>query len=432
LNTATSTPLLPDPKLKANFVHLYADVIGYGILAGSTMAFIAIYAARLGASGFQISLLTAGPAVINLFFSLPAGRWLERRSLTRVSFLTAALHRFGYLILIPLPLLLSNTAQVWIIVLITLLMSIPGTALAIAFNALLADLIPPQERSTVIGRRNALTSLAMTVAALISGQLLDTLIYPINYVILFSLGTLGGIFSTYHLWHLKTSDIHHPRIHQPLGDLARPGMLRFTDSFRLPPGLRFLTRSPNKPLLQWDMLKGSFGPLLTAYLFFYTCQYVPVPISPLYMVNGLKYSDGIISLGNSLFYVMMFITSMRLSHLTRRFNHHKVLAIGSILYCAYPFFISLAWDATLFWAASIFGGIAWALTSAGLINRLMEVVPEDNRPAYMAMHNLALNLGILSGSFLGPVLATIFGLKEALLLAGVLRLLAGLSLRKWG
>ena len=39
-----------------------------------TLAFVAIYAARLGATGFQISLLTAGPAVVNLFFSLPAGR----------------------------------------------------------------------------------------------------------------------------------------------------------------------------------------------------------------------------------------------------------------------------------------------------------------------------------------------------------------------
>ena len=94
--------------------------------------------------------------------------------------------------------------------------------------------------------------------------------------------------------------------------------------------------------------------------------------------------------------------------------------------------ISLAWDATMFWVASFVGGIAWALTSGGLINRLMEVVPEDGRPAYMALHNLALNLGILSGSFLGPILANIVGLKEALFLAGILRLMAGLVFIRWG
>jgi len=82
------------------------------------MAFIAVYAARLGATGFQISLLSAGPAVLNLLFSLPAGKWLEGRTLTQVSFQTAGLTRLGYLFLIPLPLLILNTVQVWIIILI--------------------------------------------------------------------------------------------------------------------------------------------------------------------------------------------------------------------------------------------------------------------------------------------------------------------------
>lgn len=396
------------------------------------MAFIAVYAARLGATGFQISLLSAGPAIINLLFSLPAGHWLEGRSLTHTSFQSAALHRLGYLFLIPLPLLLPNLTQVWVIVLVTLVMSIPGTILSIAFNAVLADLIPPEDRATVVGRRNALTSLAMTLTVLISGQLLDSLIYPINYVVVFGLGTFGGMFSTYHLKQLIAPSTFVKRVQQPLQDLAKPGLLRFTDSLRMPAGLRFLTRSQNSPLLRLDILRGNFGAFLAAYLFFYACQYIPVAISPLYMVNNLHYTDGTISLGNSLFYVLMFFTSLRLSRLTRRFNHHTVLVIGSLLYCAYPIFISLAWDATLFWVASFVGGIAWALTSAGLINRLMEIVPEDNRPAYMALHNLALNLGILGGSLMGPILADISGLKEALFIAGVLRFSAGLLLKKWG
>lgn len=396
------------------------------------MAFIAVYAARLGASGFQISLLSAGPAIINLIFSLPAGHWLEGRALTHVSYQSAAWHRLGYLLLIPLPLLLPNTTQVWIIVLITLFMSVPGTVLSIAFNAVLADLIPPEDRATVVGRRNALTSLAMTVTVLIAGLILDNLIFPISYMVVFGLGTFGGVFSTYHLKLLVPPIDPTVRVQQPLNDLARPGLLRFTDSLRLPIGLRFLTRSRNMPLLRLDRLRGQFGPFLAAYLFFYTCQYVPVAISPIYMVNNLKYSDGIISLGNSLFYVLMFLTSLRLSHLTRRFNHHAILAMGSLLYCAYPIFISLAWDATLFWVASFVGGIAWALTSGGLINRLMEIVPEDDRPAHMALHNLALNLGILGGSLMGPFLADLSGIREALLIAGVLRFAAGLLLKKWG
>ncbi len=156
------------------------------------MAFIAVYAARLGATGFQISLLSAGPAIINLIFSLPAGHWLEGRVLTQVSYQSAAWHRLGYLLLIPLPLLLPNTTQVWIIVLITLIMSFPGTVLSIAFNAVLADLIPPEDRATVVRRRNALTSLAMNLTVLLLDHFWISRFRISIWVVL--AGNFGGIF----------------------------------------------------------------------------------------------------------------------------------------------------------------------------------------------------------------------------------------------
>jgi predicted MFS family arabinose efflux permease len=82
--------------------------------------------------------------------------------------------------------------------------------------------------------------------------------------------------------------------------------------------------------------------------------------------------------------------------------------------------------------ASLLGGVAWGLTSAALINRLMERVPEAERPAYMALHNLALNVGTLAGSLSGPLLGEWIGIQPALLLGAGLRILAGLLLMVWG
>lgn len=70
------------------------------------------------------------------------------------------------------------------------------------------------------------------------------------------------------------------------------------------------------------------------------------------------------------------------------------------------------------------GGITWVLTNAALINRLMERVPEGEHPAYMALHNLALNLGTLVGEWIG--------IQSALLLGAGLRLLAGVMSLFWG
>ena len=88
---------VPD-EYRSNFHHLYLDIAWYGLLSGSAMAFVAVYAARLGATPLQIGLLTAGPAVVNLVFALPVGRWLEHQPMGRAVFWTSVLHRAFYLL----------------------------------------------------------------------------------------------------------------------------------------------------------------------------------------------------------------------------------------------------------------------------------------------------------------------------------------------
>jgi hypothetical protein len=90
-----------------------------------------------------------------LVISLPAGRWLERRSLIRVSFSSSVWQRAGYVALLVLPWLLPAGGQVWALQLIILLISVPGTLLAIAFNAMFAEIVPSEWRGHVVGRRNA-------------------------------------------------------------------------------------------------------------------------------------------------------------------------------------------------------------------------------------------------------------------------------------
>lgn len=420
----------PGTLLRSNFYHLYADIFWFGVTAGSAMAFIAVYAARLGANSFQVGLLTAGPAVVNLLFSLHFGKWLEGRRLVGTTFRSSIGHRLGYLILAGLPWFFSDGAQIWAIVAVTLLMSIPGTLLAIAFNALFADVVPPEYRGLVVGRRNALVATSVTVSVLLSGRVLDLVDSPFGYQIVFGIGALGALMSSYHLSRLRyEKEPAKPRPGQPIGDFAQPGViLRIGDSVRLSRGLRFLTRSSGKPFLRLDVLRGPFGLFMAAYLFFYAFQFFPLPLFPLYFVNVLHLSDGSISLGSALFHVTMMFTSLGLGRVSSRYANQNLLVVGGLLFAGYPLLLYLAWDATIFWAASCYGGMIWSLLSVGLVNRLMERVPEDDRPAHMALHNLALNMGILAGSLLGPLAGEWLGLKQAILLSGGLRLIGGLIL----
>ncbi len=414
-----------------NARQLYKDIFWFGVLAGSAQAFLAVYAARIGASAYQVGLLTAGPAVVSLFVSLPSARWLEGRSLLRATFHTAFWMRLGYLPLVLLPLLFSEAAQTWLLPLLVVLMAIPGAALAIAFNAMFADVVPPDVRALVVGRRNALLAVSMMVTSLFCGWLLDRVAYPLNYQIVFAIGLVGGGLSTYYLARLRATGRTPERINQPLFDMARPGSLRFGPGMRVGGGLRFLTRGAG-PLLRRDLLRGPFGLFLLVLFLFYTAQFAPLAVVPLVLVRALNLSDSAISVGNALFHGAVLLVSMGLHRLSTRLGNRKVLALSAILFGVYPLLIGLANDATLYWVASVAGGAVWGLAAGALITRLMERVPDADRPAHMALHSLALNFGVLAGSLLGPLLGDMLGLRETMYISAGLRLLAGLLLLLWG
>lgn len=406
--------------LTRTFRHLYWDVFWFGVLQGSAIAFLAIFAARLGANAFQISLLSSGPAVVNLLASLPAGRWLEGRSVVRATFLTAVWQRSGYLALIFLPWVFSSSQAAWAVPAVIIAMAVPGTALAIAFNAMFADLVPPEWRAHVVGRRSALLAISSTLTSLACGQLLDRLPFPANYQLVFLLGVAGAALSSLYLRRLQAPERVTARAGRPLDPQAAPSA-----------GPEPWDRARVNRLLRPDLLRGPFGPLLGSYLAFYACQYLAIPLTPLFWVKELRLSDGVISIGSALFYGAMLAASLGLPRLSAWLGHRRVLIAGTLLFGLYPALNALARDVPVFLGASVVGGAVWGVANGGLINRLMERVPADDRPAHMALHNLTLNLGILAGSLAGPALAAGLDLRTALWISALARLAAALLLARW-
>lgn len=406
----------PDPILRWNLRQLYWDVFWFGILAGSTLAFQAVYAARLGATGLQIGLLTAGPAVVNLIFTLPSGRWMEGKPLIRVSYRSAIWQRLGYVIMVALPwVFTSPEGQIWGLIWTTLVMSVAGTVLAIGFNAMFAEVLPPEWRAHAVGRRNILLAISITVATILSGQILDRVEFPGNYQIVFLIGAIGAMLSSYHIGRLRKSET-----------IAQVDRLEEVESSKAKLSIK------RASLVRLDLIKGPFGLFMLAYLAFYAFQYFPVPLFPLAYVEQLQLSDGMIGLGNAFFYGTMMLASFRLSALSTRFGHRNLLILSSLLFPVFPLLLGIAKGPGLYYLACLIGGGVFAMLSGALINRLMERVPAGDRPAHMTIHNLALNIGILAGSLLGPISADLIGLQAAILLSAGARLLATVFLWLWG
>jgi predicted MFS family arabinose efflux permease len=418
---------------RANFIHLYLDIAWYGVLSGSAIAFMSIFAARQGADGFQLGLLSAAPAVVNLAVTLPAGQWLQSRSLSRAVFWTSFWHRLVYLPWIFLPLLGSASFQIWALIGLVLLMSLPGTVLAVGFNAMFAFAVPPEWRSHVTGRRNALLAVCYMASSLISGQLLDHLPFPLGYQVVFGIGLLGGMMSSLHLWFIRPSQIGDYKNGKSLGDNARPGMVRAVgDGHRAGIGLRFFMRTRQQPRLRSRVLSGSFGPIIGVLFLFHLAQYLAIPIFPLYWVNHLHLTNAEISLGNTVFYATVLLGSTQLTRVTARWQHKGVFLLGMVTMSLYPALTAVTQNLTLFLITSAVGGLSWSLAGGAIANYMLERIPEAERPSHLAWYNLALNAAILLGSLLGPLFAQQLGLAAALGIAAVCRFGAALALRRWG
>jgi MFS family permease len=419
---------------RANFIHLYLDIAWFGILNGSAIAFAAIYATRLGANSFQIGLLSASPAIISLIFTLPAGQWLQRHPISKGVFWTSVVYRFFYLTWVMLPWLFDPQGQITWLIILTLMMSIPGTALAVGFNALFAGAVPPEWRGHVTGVRNALLAIAFIISSTACGYVLEKLPFPVGYQVVFAIGFVGAAMSSVHLWFLRPhGDVaSRPRTGRGLGDFARPGTsMTWAQAARATVGLRYLVQRV-RPLLNLRVLRQPFGKIIFLLFAFHLGQYLAIPLFPVFWVNDLHLTDPQIGLGNSVFYFTVFLGSTQLGRLTDRFGNKKLLAVGILAMSSYPVLTAMTTNLTMFLLTAAIGGLAWSVVGGAISNYILERIPPDDRPANLAWYNLALNAAVLLGSLLGPLLAGGIGLIPTLLVAAVIRFAAALALGKWG
>ncbi|PKO12376.1 MAG: hypothetical protein CVU39_24420 [Chloroflexi bacterium HGW-Chloroflexi-10] len=411
-------------ELSSNFRHLYWDIAWWGLLNGSSLAFLTIYAARLGANTNQIGLVNAMPAVITLALALPAGAWLEKRRIDKTVFWTAISQRIFYLFMVILPWFFSDKMQIWILIAFTLIMSIPGSIIATGFNVLFATAVPSRYRAMVAGRRNAVFAVITVITSLVCGRILTWMPFPGGYQVVFAIGFIGALMSAIHLRLVHPVLDETDVLNIPVVSSSNPEEQQSPKRGRLLNNLR--------SRLHTEALQGEFARALLLLTFFHFIHYLSIPLFPVFSVKTLNLSDQTISLGTALFYVTMFIGSTQMVTFSARLGNKKLTGIGICLLGLYPGLLSFANGPLLFYLASLFGGFAWSLVNVGMINYLLEKVPSNQRASYLAWFTLSTNAAILAGTMLGPVIGNWTGLATALLIFGILRAVAGLSVLRWG
>lgn len=408
------------PSLRSNFAHLYWDISWWGLYAGATAAFLAIYATRCGATSQQIGLLTAGPAFLSMLLSLPVGWFIRRYPARKVSGIASFLSRSLFLVYALLPVLFPLEQQFNAILITTLVITVPTTVINISFSQFFMESVPLDWRAMVVGTRGALFAIITFATTLVSGQILTWVPFPLGYQLVFLIGFVGGIMTTYHILHVFPAVASNPLPVQSAPELALPQPAN--------PAARGLRRY--LPVL--DEAGLHYLKVIGLLFFFNVTNNMVAPIVPDLLVNTLKLSDGMISVGTATNSMLAFLTALVMTQAARRIPNRTGTAVGAALMALQALVLAMAAGPLLYLVSAVLAGIASGFLMTSQYNYHLENVPPNDQSVWLSRNLLLGNVAVLLGAMVGPYLAGIVQTSPALLFFGLLRLLTGLAVLRWG
>ncbi len=397
--------------------NLYMDVIWYGVLSGITSTFVSVFAIRLGASNTLVGLLVSLPALINVFWLIPSARIIERqRRRLPIIVLTGFLQRLGYLLIALMPFVLRTHRPEALVILVALI-TFPTAIASVAFTSLLAEVVPADKRAQVISTRNVLVSIVSTVTVLVSGKLLDILLFPFNYQLLFGVGFAASLISLYYVSRIQVADaIVVERKSRRKATLAARLRRSVQRPFSPSTGLRTRLRAPL--MNQRDFVRFS----VSAFVFQWGL-YMPSALYAIYRVKHLGASDTWIGLLSMTLNAVTVVTYLYWGKVTGRKGNRFVLLISSLGMVLFPVLTGLAPRVEPLLLVAVVGGIFGAGFNLSFFNTLLEVCPQGRLPSYVAMNTTLVNVAAFLSPLLGASLANRLDIRIVFFIAGAVRLL---------
>jgi hypothetical protein len=397
-NKTATPPRLVINQDKQNFRNVQIDAIGVG-LANAASPFLPIFLTYLEASTFQVGLLSSMPAFTGLLLAIPLGRFLQRQSnvvkwFSIARLIVVASYALTGLVsfFIPREILVNSILLIWA------LATIPQTLVAITFSVVMNAVAGPDRRFELMSKRWSTMGLTTTLAVLAFGQMLDRVIFPLNYQLMFIGLSLGGLISYYYSSHI----------------VLPPST---------PPPLQY-SRDIRKQITEIKALVGNEKPFLSFMvkrLLVMSGIQLSAPLIPIYLVRVVKASDSWISIITMSQTAILIVGYFLWTRISRKNGSRTVLLWTTLGISLYPLLITFT---VVPWQIALFAGIA-GIFQAGLdlvfFDELMKTVPIEYSAVFVSVAQMMQFLAAIFAPMLGTLLADTISLQAGLIGAAILR-----------
>lgn len=385
---------------KKNFRYVQIDAIGVSI-SNIAAPFLPVFLTRLGASNFQVGLLSSMPGMTGLVLAILVGRFLQTRrdivpwySLSRLVVILCYALTGILTMLVAEDLVIISTLAIWAFA------TLPQTALAVAFSVVMNAVAGPEGRYALLSRRWAIFGLTGVIGTFIVTRLIGLIRFPLNYAIMFIVLSLGGFFSFYF-----SRKIHLPE------QVAAP----------LPTGLSPRQNASN--YLQLLRANPRFVSFATKRFVYFSALVLSQPIMPLFLVREVGATDGQIGTVNMTLTLIMLVGYFLWPRVSRQRGGRFVLLATTLGMTLYPALSASTPNINLI---ILYAGIA-GLFQAGLdlvfFDELMKTVPVEYSATFVALAQSMQYLSMILAPLVGTGLAEYIGLGGALWLSAGLRFL---------
>jgi MFS family permease len=392
---------------RRNFRYVQIDGIGVSI-SNIAAPFLPVFLTRLGATNFQVGLLSSMPGITGLVLAIVVGRFLQTRraivpwySLSRLLVISCYALTGVFTLLLPQRAVITSTLIIWA------LATLPQISLAVAFSVVMNAVAGPEGRYTLLSRRWAIFGLTSVIGTFIVTRLIDLIGFPLNYAIMFLTLSFGGLISFYFSSRIMIPDQilpPRPRGHSLLEEIrGYLSLLRDAPAFR------------------------SFASKRFVYL---SAVALSAPIMPLYLVRSIGATDSQIGTVNMTMTLVMLVGYFLWPWASRKRRGRFVLLATTLGMVLYP---ALSAATSNVYLIIFYAGIA-GLFQSGLdlvfFDELMKTVPPEYSATFVSLAQSMQYLSIVVAPLLGTWLADYIGLGGALWVSAGLRLVGFLLFLK--
>ena len=373
----------PTTREQVNQRNVLIDGIGVGITAG-VGSFLSVFLVRLGATPFQVGLLTAMPALTGMLLSIPVGGFLAHKPNIVPWFARARFLVLSCYVLTGLAPFLVANHQPEAIIFIWALATLPQTVVSVGFTVVMGGVAGPAGRFTLMSRRWTILGLTNSLTVVIVGQLLTWFNFPLNYQIIFIGSAIGALISI-----VFSSSLKLPPQAVPQKQLGLIGGLREHGG----------TIRQNRPFLNF----------LTAQFVYRWGMALAVPLLPLYWVRSVGATDAQISVINSANTFVMMLSYFFWTNVAARKGERLVLLIAAVGASFYPMMTAFTHSPALLAVWAAIAGFFVGGTDLVFFDVVLATCPRDNQATYVGIYQTTLQMAVFLAPLVGTALSSISG-----------------------